>query len=213
MDWPPPISTKLETELGPDANPVERTLAQAEIDFNNQKYESVITACRGLLASKSNEPRANLLIGSAYYQLGSPQSFEYLSKALKMNQEIRLPIKHHHFDGIVKLDHGLCSGYLTFRKDGLEFHSIDRQGHDFNITPDKIIELIDESSSQGRLHLKIDGLKGGVSSLVDYNFYPPFAELRKQLTRTKAFCEEQACHESIQTLYHLLQQIKKGFLN
>lgn len=203
------LPTATAKDLGPDATPAERTLAQAENDYNNHQYEPAIAACRGLLASNPNEPRVNLLLGSAYYQLGNSQSFGFLSKALKMNQEIRLPIKHHHFDGIVKLDDGLCSGYLTFRKGGLEFRSIDRQGHDFNVTPDKIRELIDESSSLGRLHLKIDGLKGGVSSIVDYNFYPPFTELRKVLTRTKAFCEEQACYENIQTLYRLLQQLKK----
>jgi hypothetical protein len=191
-----------------EASPFQKMLATAAKDFQEGRYDSAINTCKSVLAISPNQANALLFLGQSYYNVGSPKAFEYLVKALKQGQTVVLPVKHHHYDGVLKIDDGLCVGYIEFQTQRLEFHSRERAGHDFSITPNDIHEFRDESQRIGRLHLKISIQRGGLSFLEDYNFYSPLASLQKQMTRTKVYCQDLSCRTAMQTLYRLLQEIK-----
>jgi serine/threonine protein kinase len=187
---------------------VERMLAQAESDYRRHRYDAVIAACNDILAGNPDQPRADLLLGESYYNTGSARAAEYLARAIDMGETATLPIKHHHYEGVLKINEGLCSGYVKLRKATLEFHS-ELTAHDFTAPTDKIYDLRDESYRGGRLHLKVGIQRGGVEVAEDYNFYAPPAGLRKQMTIMRVFCENPACQPMAQTLYHLLARFKK----
>lgn len=199
--------SRLGTSPGVDA--IEKSLSQAEADFRKQRYNTVITACTDILANTPNQPRAELLLGESYYNAGSAKGLEYLSEAINMGETVTLPIKHHHYEGVLKLNEGLCSGYVKLTKATFEFHSEETRAHDFTVPTDKIYDLRDESYKGGRLHLKVGIQTGGTEVAQDYNFYAPPAGLRKQMTIMRVYCENPACQPTAQTLYQLLARFKK----
>jgi serine/threonine protein kinase len=195
------------TSLGVDA--IDKSLAQAESDFRKQRYDAVIAACSDILARKPNLARADLLLGESYYNSGSAKAAEYLAKAIDMGETVTLPIKHHHYEGALKINEGLCSGYVKLGKAAFEFHSEEASSHDFTAPTDKIYDLRDESYKGGLVHLKVGVQTGGVEVAQNYNFYAPPAGLRKQMTIMRVFCENPACQPMAQTLYQLLARFKK----
>lgn len=199
--------SRLGTSPGVDA--VEKSLAQIEIDFRKQRYDAVIAACNDILATRPNQPRAELLLGESYYNAGSAKSLEYLSEAISMGETVTLPIKHHHYEGVLKINEGLCSGYVKLTKATFEFHSEETSAHDFTVPTHNIYDLRDESYKGGRLHLKVGVQTGGTEVAQDYNFYAPPAGLRKQMTIMRVYCENPACQPMAQTLYQLLARFKK----
>jgi serine/threonine protein kinase len=206
---PAPTEKGAARGTGVGADPIEKTLAQAENDFRKQRYDDVIAACNDILASKPDHPRAELLLGESYYNAGSAKGAEYLAKAIDMGETVTLPIKHHHYEGALKINEGLCSGYVNLRKATFEFHSEETSAHDFTAPTDKIYDLRDESYKGGRLHLKVGVQTGGTEVAQNYNFYAPPAGLRKQMTIMRVYCENPACQPMAQTLYHLLARFKK----
>jgi len=187
---------------------VKESLLSASEAFEKGDYRSAIDTCKRVLTDSPKQPLAELLLGKSYYNLGNLAGFEYLSDVLKHNDAVSLMVKHHHYDGILKLNDGLCVGRLTLRAQRIEFHSEDREGHDFSITPSDIYEIRDETQTRGRVSLIINTVQGGVNRLEAYNFYSPLASLRKQFTRTTVYCTEPPCQVMMRILHKLLRQIK-----
>ncbi|MEK6300517.1 MAG: serine/threonine-protein kinase [Acidobacteriota bacterium] len=194
---------------GLPAESIAKSLAKAETDFRMQQYDAVIAACNSILVSSPDQPLAELLLGESYYNKGSAKGTEYLAKAIDMGETVTLPIKHHHYEGALKIDEGFCSGYVKLRKATFEFHSEETTAHDFSAPTDKIYDLRDDSYKGGRLHLKVGVLTGMTEVAQNYNFYAPPAGLRKQMTITRVYCENPACQPMAQTLYQLLARFKK----
>jgi hypothetical protein len=204
------LASKQSTEF--DGTPTTETpqlkaeLNQLEKDFDDSRYEAVITACDQMLYKDPNISRANLLLGKTYYATGNPKSGHYLDKALALGETITLEIKHHHYEGALKLNDAFCSGYFRMQKGALEFHSYNAKEHSFSLPPGRIEDLQIEKNS--RLHLRIAFEEDGVFKEGNYNFYAPITVLRDSISRTKAYCDTQSCQTMAQTVYQLLQHFK-----
>ena len=198
-------------------------IAQLRSDIKNKEYDKVIEKCQDILKIQPGQPEASLMIGLSFYNLAvnetDPQranrmysdSFSHLVRALTSGYEITLPIKHHHAIGI---DQGLCSGYLTITKDILKFHSIDGQGHDFNVPLSKVYELRLEPMKVGRLHMKIGFERGKHEAKANYNFHSAEVKIERKtmwlnLNTPYSYNEISctvACLPSMDILYKLIQQ-------
>ena len=107
------------------------------------------------------------------------------------------------------LEDALCSGKLTLRRAGFEFHSLDMSGHDFSATYDKVYELKNETGKFGRLHLKVGIAKGNKEKKEDYNFHVTSAGVRSNGVRQVGYCDGPTCQPMVEALYQLLQQLKQ----
>jgi hypothetical protein len=131
-----------------------------------------------------------------------------LAKAIGLGETAILPVKHHHYGGLLRVNDDFCAGYLILRKGLIKFHSKDVSSEDFSVEPDQIHSLRDEAYKEGRLHLEITITKGSRDIIETYNFYPPSAALRQFMTRTKVSCETRDCQTASLTLYGILQRLK-----
>jgi hypothetical protein len=186
----------------------EETLNSIEQDFLNRNYSRVIAACLNILRRQPEQPKANLLLGQSYYNMGQyADSVEPLVKAVKRGERVILRIKHHHREPF-GLDDALCSGTLTLYNGLFEFRSADRGGDDFSVPFSMITELKPEAYKGGRLHVAIARQKGSK----DYNFHVMRTGLRNINTNSKSpyykvYCDN--CEQEVAALYQLLQQLKQ----
>lgn len=185
------------------------TLALVEDDYRNARYDKAIEKSRRVLSAQPDSSRANLLLGESYYLLGNAESTAYLVKAIRAGEDAVIPIKHHHRAGLTGVEDALCSGKLTLRKTGFEFHSLDMSGHDFTAAYDKLYELKNETGKFGRLHLKVGVAKGNKEDKKDYNFHVTLAGVRSNGIRQVGYCDSPSCQPMVEALYQLLQQLKQ----
>lgn len=194
---------------------VPELLTNAEDAYRNARYGEVISSCREALASQPDNPRANLLLGEAYYMSGQTESAALLWKAISLGEVVTLPVKHHHGGalGILigtttgKFD-DLCSGNLVLRKGLVEFHSKEKSNEDFSVALDKIVEVKNEAQKGGRLFVKVKVPKGNKDSDKKYNFHAPAAAIVR-LKVSDVYCQDPSCGAAVDTLYALLQKLKQ----
>lgn len=184
-------------------------LSEADDDYRNARYDKAIEKSRRVLNVQPDSSRANLLVGESYYLLGNAESTTYLLKAIRAGEDAVIPIKHHHRAGLTGVEDALCSGRLTFRRTGIEFHSLDSSGHDFTASYDKIYELKNETGKFGRLHLKVGIAKGNKEKKEDYNLHVSVAGVRSNGIRQVGYCDSASCQPMVEVLYQLLQQLRQ----
>jgi serine/threonine protein kinase len=187
---------------------IEQLIVQADIDFNNRRYNEVINVCLKILSIDPNHLKVNTLLGQCYYNNGSEEGIKYLIKVIALGGTVSLPIKHHHFEGALKIDEGFCEGYLSFHKDILSFHSNDVSAHSFNLPFNQVNDLRNESHNAGRVHIKIPVQVGNNVTLGDYNFHAPVAGLTQTRLRVIKFCNSAVCQPMADTVYKLIQHLK-----
>ena len=135
---PASASTPLRSPSSPargHTGSVDEMYAQAERDYKDNNFDQAIALTRDVLASQPDHARAEALLGLGYFRTGKyANAIASLAKAVSLGQKVNIPVKHHHK---VLFDDDLCEGYLTFGKDVFEFHSTNRSGHDFSVSPQK----------------------------------------------------------------------------
>ncbi len=208
-----------DPRVGPTA-----ILARARRSFENGQFDAVIEGCAEVLSTDPNNAEAILLTGLSYYDLGISdtnrehaiqmysESYKYLTRALDLNQEVNLPVKHHHAVG---LDQDLCAGYLVLSRDRFKFHSTTLDGHDFDVPLSKIYELKLEPEKAGRLHTRIGIQKEKKEDKQNYNFQSAEVKIIRQtvwLTPTAPFSRNEiyctvACTPGMQVIFSLLQNL------
>jgi Tetratricopeptide repeat/PEGA domain len=190
---------------------VPELLTNAESAYRNARYGEAISASREALASQPDNPRANLLLGEAYYMEGNAESEGFLWKAIGLGEAASLPVKHHHGGAMrfitARFD-DLCSGNLILRKGVVEFHSNEKSDENFNLPTDKIIEVKNEAYKNGRLSVKVKVPKGNKDSDKTYNFHAPAATVVR-LKISEVSCQDPSCGVAVNTLYSLLQKLKQ----
>lgn len=192
----------------------EQMLAQAEQDFGNRRYPTVIATCRDLVQNQPDSPRVNYLLGQSYYNAEQyADGVPYLVKAITLGEQVTLPIKHHHRAGITGLGDALCSGELTFHQGNFKFAGGCNQNFD---TPyNKILVLKPEPQKAARLHVEVNVLnRRNKDEKKDFNFHVYQTGLRKvdpndPNSTDVVYCASQNCSAALDALYQLLQQIKK----
>jgi ketosteroid isomerase-like protein len=185
---------------------VAEMLAQAEIDYQDKDYNKVITTSGDILSAQPDNARANLLLGLSY--LGTNKyanSANYLSKAIALGEKVSFPIKHHHH--VFLVGDNLCSGYVSFGKNGFEFHSTSVSGHDFTVPSSRVYELVAEGLRGGRLRVKIGLQKETKEERKTYNFHSAKATVVKSPGKslTEVSCDD--CLGEIQSMSQLFQQL------
>jgi hypothetical protein len=189
--------------------PLEKALAQAEGDYQAGRYVEAINLCRRIVATVPEQPRATALLGQSYFNVGSFEGVSLLARALALGESVALPLKHHHYEGVLKLNDGFCAGELRLRSGELSFHSASESAHSFSVPPRGVIELRNDSHKAGRLHLKLAIPQGGLEIKQTYNFYPVVASLLQNRLRTSVVCDSPACQPMADALYQLLRQFKQ----
>jgi len=204
----------LELPITLEPIPVEEVLGQATDSFRASNYAQVIAICKSILASKPEQPRANLLMGLSYFYSGLySDSFPYLSKAVALGEQIILPIRHHHR---VFLSDDLCTGRITIGAGIFAFNSTNRTGHDFSVPANKIYELKPEPQKAGRIHTQVGVQKGAKEDKKTYNFHVIRAGTRRYdpnnpSSITVVYCDN--CVQETQLIYQLLEQLKHSSSN
>jgi hypothetical protein len=191
-------------------------VTQAERDFGQRRFDAVIAASRGVLSSQPDHARAHQLLGLSLYYTGHfAESVEPLAKAVRLGQEVVLPIKHHHRGANMGLDDALCEGKLTLSRNGLSFNSLNAVGHDFTAPYQKLQEIKPENFKGGRLNIKVSLPEGKGEKRKDYNFHV----WQTQLVNTaqpgnrplmNVNCRDQSCDAAVQMLYQLLMRLKQS---
>ena len=214
------LSSRIELEVGKPKKisltlekvPVETLLAQAEESFKAQQYDQVIADCLDVISAVPDQPRAAPLLGQSYFSKGNyTDSVFYLVKAVRLGEQVTLPIKHHN-NSFTKGDE-LCSGQLILRKDSFEFRAV---GSDHSFGPvawSKLYELsVGVRRNTPQLHTKVGVLKKNKKeSKDDFNFFTAQSETRRSnpnlVTSTEVYCQN--CQPTIDAIYQVLQQLKK----
>jgi serine/threonine protein kinase len=188
---------------------IDEMLIAAESDFRKQQFHETITICNNILSLNAEQSKANLLLGQSYYCTGNSEGIRFLVKAINANEKVTLPIKHHHFEGLLHIDDGFCSGSLIFQKVAVSFRSDGPGDHNFSIPGNAITDLQNEADKAGRIHIKAPVTRNGQEITDNYNFHPPAAGLNQGKLRTVAFCNSPACLSQAETIYQLFQHIKQ----
>jgi hypothetical protein len=188
-------------------------ITQAERDFAARRFDAVIAAAQGVLNSQPDHARANQLLGLSLYSTGRfAESLPPLAKAVRLGQEIALPIKHHHRLGF---EDALCEGHLTLNRAGLTFNSANALGHDFTAPYQRLQEIKPENFKGGRLHVKVGLPKGKGEERKTYNFHVWQTHLVNIADPGKSplmqvACGDPGCDAAVQMLYQLLVQLKQS---
>ncbi|MEP7339094.1 MAG: PEGA domain-containing protein [Acidobacteriota bacterium] len=190
----------------------EEMLAQAEKDFSNRSYTSVIPAGLDLLRDQPDSPRLNSLVGQSYYQSQQfAESVPYLVKAIGLGQQVTLQIKHHKRDGMsLGTLNKLCPGEFTFQQSNFKFSG---SCGGFEIPYGKIQALLPEPLKGGRLHIEV-GIpdKKGKDKKEDYNFHVYQADVRlidPPKAANTIVCDAPTCAANVEAIYQILKQLKK----
>jgi ketosteroid isomerase-like protein len=199
-------STSATSSVPRSTGTVAEMLAQAEIDYQDKDYNKVITTSGDILSSQPDNARANLLLGLSY--LGTNKyanSANYLSKAIALGEKVNFPIQHHH--NVFLVGDNLCSGYVSFGKNGFEFHSTNMSGHDFSVPGNRVYELVAEGLRGGRLRVKVGVQKETKEERKTYNFHSTKATIVKPQGKslTEVSCDN--CLGEIQAMSQLFQQL------
>jgi hypothetical protein len=197
-----------------EAVPIEETLAEAEIAYNNKNFAQVFALCNQVLAVKPDSPKAYLLLGLSYYSQGQyGEGVNFLVRAIAFGGQVRLNIRHRHYVFLSGED--LCLGFLTLDREKLSFTSTNRSGHDFTIPLSKINELKVSPLGGWRLSMKLlVPKKNGKEDKKEYDFYVSRAGTKQVLIQgskyptSQIYCEN--CQAEIQALQQLIGQAKLG---
>lgn len=192
--------------------PVETLLAQVEESFKAQQYDQVIADCLDVISAVPDQPRATLLLGQSYFNKGNhTDSVFYLVKAVRLGEQVTLPIKHHN-NSFTKGDE-LCSGQLILQKDSFEFRAVDSD-HSFSPVPwSKLYELgVGVRRNTPQLHTRVGVLKKNKKESKDnFNFFAAQSETRRSnpnlVASTVVYCQN--CQPTIDAIYQILQRLKK----
>lgn len=214
------LSSRVELEVGKPKKisltlekvPVETLLAQAEESFKAMQYDQVIANCLDVISAVPDQPRVALLLGQSYFNKGNhTDSVFYLVKAVRLGEQVTLPIKHHN-NSFTKGDE-LCSGQIILRKDSFEFQAVGSD-HSFSAVPwAKLYELsIGLRRNVPQLHTRVGVVKKNKKeSKDDFNFFAAQSETRRSnpnlVTSTEVFCQN--CQPTIDAIYQIMQQLKK----
>jgi len=193
----------------------EEVLAQAEKDFSNRSYSTVIPAGLDLMRNQPDSPRLNFLVGQSYYQSQQfAESVPYLVKAIGLGELVSIQIKHHKRDGMsLGTLNKLCPGELTFQQDKFKYSG--SCGGDFESPYGKILALKPEPLNGGRLHLEV-GIPDKKNKDKDekYNFHVYQADVRlldpkNPKSANTVVCDAPTCATNVEALYQILKQLKK----
>lgn len=191
--------------------PVEEFLPQVLAHLQAKRYSEAISAGNEILVTYPDNGKANLLVGLAYYYSNQySSSFEFLSKAISLGEQVVLPVKHHH---TAFLSDDLCTGRLTVGQGTLAFSSADRGGHDFSVPAGKIYELTPEPRKFGRVHVRIGLQNGAKEDKKTYNFHVIQAFLVSANPNDPAsikFVRCGNCDDETALLYQLLKQLREA---
>ncbi|MBS1790051.1 MAG: carboxypeptidase regulatory-like domain-containing protein [Acidobacteria bacterium] len=213
-------SSRVELEVGKPKRisitlekvPVETLLAQAEESFKARQYDQVITDCLDVISALPDQPRAVLLLGQSYFiRENHTDSVFYLVKAVRLGEQVTLPIKHHH-STLTKGDE-LCTGQFLLRRDGFEFQAVGSD-HSFSSPWTKLYELsVGLRRNVPQLHTRVGVLnpKNKKEKKDDFNFFAVQSETRRSnpnlVTSTEVYCPN--CQPTIDAIYQIMQQLKK----
>lgn len=192
--------------------PVETLMAQAEEAFKAGQYDQVITDCLDVISALPDQPRAVLLLGQSYFiKENHTDSVFYLVKAVRLGEQVTLPIKHHH--GTLTKGDELCSGQFLLRKDSFTFQAVGSD-HSFSVPWTKLYELsAGLRRNVPQLHTRVGVLnpKNKKEKKDDFNFFAFQSETRKSnpnlVTSTEVYCPN--CQPTVDAIYQILQQLKK----
>lgn len=185
---------------------VDEMVAQASNSLIRKDYAAVVSISREILNANPEEPRATLLTGLAYYYSDQYSlSSVFLTKALKLGQQVVLPIKHHH---AVLLSDDLCVGRISIGQGVLAFNSTDRAGHDFIVPASKIYELTPEPRKFGRVHVRVGIQNKNKEDKKTYNFHVFHSYLVQTSSGGATFVRCDNCNEESALLYQLLKELK-----
>lgn len=194
----------------------DQMLPQCEQAFQTRRYGEAAATCRTIVAARPDHARAHQLLGLSLYYTGYfAESVEPLAQAVRLGQEVVLPIKHHHRGANMGLDDALCEGKLTLSRNGLSFNSLNAVGHDFTAPYQKLQEIKPENFKGGRLNIKVSLPEGKGEKRKDYNFHV----WQTQLVNTaqpgnrplmNVNCRDQSCDAAVQMLYQLLMRLKQS---
>ncbi|MEP7340927.1 MAG: serine/threonine-protein kinase [Acidobacteriota bacterium] len=154
-------------------------------------------------------PRATAQLGESLFNAGNAECIGLLTRALAAGETIKLPVKHHHYEGVLHVNDGFCDGTLVFDRNQLRFESREVSAHSFMITPRGLIDLRNEAHKAGRIYTKLSLPQGANELKQTYNFYPAVAELQENRLRTAVRCDNAACRTMADALYQMLRQFQR----
>ena len=153
-----------------DETSLDAEIAQLRRLFDSRSYAdaeafaAVLARTLGAWGNLGIDVREDLALtlaiqGQALYALGNfAGSVQPLYNAVRLGQQIALPIKHRHGGGGFR--QGFCSGSLVYGLDRIAFRSVDDPDHGFAVEP-QAIERIEAAEAQGghmsRLNTEVDG--------------------------------------------------------
>jgi hypothetical protein len=190
---------------------VEDMLAQAADALRQKNFVQTITICREILAAKPDEPKANLLLGLGYFNLGNYEpAVGSLVKAISLGEQVAIPLQHHTKYGIV--NDNLTPGLLIVAKNLLEFRTLAGSAL-FSVPLDKVYRILPEDNRGGRIQIKVGNPAKKKDGGKDYNFHPMQAGLRPVVVGNSVtmsiYCQN--CLPTAQAIYQLVQQVTQSF--
>jgi len=184
-----------------------------EIGGRAEKLNSVSTPQEAVRVTSRGEGGVNVVYGTnpdATPQPPHPRSFEALSEAIARGEDVVLKIKydsaeypyHYLHDGVVKVSKTAVTFQRTIGTD------------DFTVSPDKIIELVNQPEEASRILLKVT-VKNARRSFghdfagkKEFYFYNTSAVTAGQGPGgTGLSIECKGCDDSMSVLYALLQKV------
>ena len=201
----------------------EKLLQVAERDFQNNLYKETISSCRLILEQNPDEPRANLLMGYAYFYSSRPREAHfYLARALALQTDVELPIKIYRKE---KNSEILTDGTLKINRNNFSFSAGSETN--FNLSPASIekIEIIQDKnnakSSLGKpdsIQIKASVANGKKTEKKTLRLFPRRAFARaiaagKAEIAACADCQsggECLCQTEIRAVFELLLNWKSG---
>lgn len=191
--------------------PVQGLVAQAESEYQAQRYATAVTLAEMALPERPSDPRLAMLLGISYYRLNNlAVSLEYLGRAVSLGESLTFTVKHFHK---LKKGEGFCEGQLLLRRGVLEFRSGENSAENFLVPFQKIAGLRPDPEKGWRVSMQVmlpdPKKKNKKEKGFDYSFHPAQAYLlrkdpRKQNSPTLVNCAD--CQPTVQFIYQLIQQ-------
>lgn len=187
---------------------VEEMLAQAKDSLLRKDFARTISVSREILVAKPDDPKANLMVGLAYFNLGNyDASIPSLIKAISLGEQVGIPLQRHTKYGLVGENDNLTPGTLIIGKNLLEFRALGGSTL-FSVPLDKVYRVIPEDNRGGRVQIKVGNPAKKKDDGKDYNFHPMQAGLRPVVrgssVKISIYCEN--CLPVAQAVYQLVQQ-------
>ena len=185
--------------------PLEVALRDAQTKFGAGSYSDAIRSTYAVMNKYPDAGETYLLIGYSLYHLRRfDDSVDPLLRAIELDQEVELRVKHRHAG--LGFRESFCAGRIVLSKAQVSFQSVDEPDHGFSVAPDKILSV---NATRERVDTRIEVVEGNRErkrsvDFIHYNTVRVGSESSGVLT--KLTCNR--CDASLTVVGSLLQEVR-----